>query len=216
MNISAFHTLPLLGIMRGITKQMVDPIANIVISTGLRSVEITMNTPNVNELIGAMQKASNGRFDVGAGTVLNLNDLNVALSAGASFIVSPNVNPQVIEYCAKKSIPVFPGALTPTEVYNAWDAGATMVKLFPSNAFGASYIKDLKGPLDKVKILACGGVSKDTIAEYFEYGASAIAFGSSIFNLDLLKKGDYEEVSNRLSSLISAFKSIDSQSIISY
>lgn len=197
--------LPILGIMRGIKSADIEPLANLCIKHGLSNVEITMNTDSAPELISEMIRAVQGRINVGAGTVLNIADLDRALNAGANFIVSPSIVEDVIEKCIHQNIPVFPGALTPTEVQKAWDLGATMVKLFPATAFGPDYIKELKGPFDKIRIMAVGGVNESNIRSFFEKGAEAVAFGASIFNLKLLSEKQYDQVEERLQKLINSY-----------
>jgi len=153
-----------------------------------------MNTKGAAGMIDKMARLSKGRITVGAGTVLDRNSLQEAVDAGATFIVSPVLVEDVVKYCVKNRIPVFPGALTPQEVYNAWNAGATMVKVFPSNFFGPEYFKELKGPFDGIKLLACGGVTPENIKDYFTNGASAVAFGASVFKKEWLAKGDFASV----------------------
>jgi len=206
MDLEQFRALPLLGILRGITAEMVAPIASIATATGLAAIEVTMNTHDACSLIKQFAEAPGNLFSVGAGTVLSMKQLEEALSAGASFIVCPNTNTEIIRFCADNAIPVFPGALTPTEIFEAWDAGATMVKLFPSSSFGPRYIKDVKGPFDSIELLACGGVSPENIGEYFRNGASAIAFGSSIFDIQELASHNYPKIEQSLRALIGAFR----------
>ena len=131
MDLSLFNKLPILGILRGITSDSIEPLTETAVSSGLYAIEITMNTPDAPGLISQMAKTADGRLAVGAGTVLTMDDLRSALDAGATFIVMPALIADVMDYCVKNSIPVFPGALTPQEIYNAWNAGATMVKVFP-------------------------------------------------------------------------------------
>lgn len=205
MDIKIFEQLPLLAILRGIDSGMISPIAEIAEKAGLKALEITMNTENASRLIGEMSKTCSEKISVGAGTVLTLDDAKQAHEAGATFIVTPCVNVEVIEYCVSHSLPVFPGALTPTEVYTAWTSGATMVKIFPASVFGPKYFRELHGPLDKAKLLACGGVNADNVAEYFSNGASAVAFGSSIFDLKNLRNKNYEVIGTKLQKLVSAY-----------
>lgn len=193
-----------LGILRGIREQAIVPLVEAVVPTGLKALEITMNTDDAPTLIRHLIRAADGRLSVGAGTVLSMTDLSAALDAGAEFIVSPTLVPEVVEYCAAKGIPVFPGALTPQEILAAHRAGATMVKLFPAGAFGPGYLREVKGPFQEIRLLACGGVNPRNIQSYFEHGASAVAFGGSVFQPALLETGDYDEISRRLLALIQA------------
>ena len=146
MDLARFRRLPLLGILRGIAAADVEPLAEAVIGAGLTTVEITMNTAGAPALIARLRAAAGERLMVGAGTVLDLDDLAAALDAGASFIVMPTLDAAVVERCVAERVPVFPGALTPQEIFTAWKAGATMVKVFPAGVFGPGYLREIKGP----------------------------------------------------------------------
>jgi 2-dehydro-3-deoxyphosphogluconate aldolase/(4S)-4-hydroxy-2-oxoglutarate aldolase len=150
MNIQEFEKLPVMGILRGIRYEMVEPLVECIVTSGLKTVEITMNTEGADVLIKKMVSAAKGRLVIGAGTVTTMIDLEKALNAGATFIVMPVTLDLIVKYCVINKIPVFPGALTPNEIYYAWQLGATMVKVFPAKAFGVSYFKEVKAPLDKI------------------------------------------------------------------
>ncbi|MBI3785553.1 MAG: bifunctional 4-hydroxy-2-oxoglutarate aldolase/2-dehydro-3-deoxy-phosphogluconate aldolase, partial [Deltaproteobacteria bacterium] len=154
MDLERFRRLPLLGILRGIAAADVVPLANVAADAGLPAIEVTMNTTGAAGLIRQLNEAAKGRLMVGAGTVLCLDDFDAAVDAGASFIVMPTLVPAVVERCRSAGIPVFPGALTPQEIFNAWQAGATMVKVFPAGAFGPAYLKEVKGPFRNIELLA--------------------------------------------------------------
>lgn len=207
MDIKKFKELPIMGIMRGIEPDFIEPLVETVISAGLKTIEITMNTKMASELIKKAVGVSKNRLMIGAGTVLTLNDLHEACDAGASFIVLPTLIEDVVGYCIKNKIPVFPGALTPQEIYNAWRAGATMVKVFPAKFFGPPYIKEIKGPFKNIELLACGGVTAENIGQFILSGASAVAFGASVFKKEWLKKSDFKSMKKSIASLISAYKS---------
>jgi len=206
MNLTNFEKLPLMGIMRGIEKADIEPLVETVIGAGLETLEVTMNTQGAPDLIREARKASGGKLTIGAGTVLSEEDLEKALDAGASFIVMPCNIKEVIETCIKRNIPVFPGAFTPTEVWNAHKAGAAMVKVFPSSMFGPKYIKELKGPFNDVKLMAVGGVKLEGIGEYFSNGASAVAFGASVFKKEWLKTGDFKSIGSLVRQYVEAVK----------
>lgn len=208
MDVDRFKELPILGILRGITSESVVPITETVVSSGLKAIEITMNTPDATGLIKQMAKAADNRIAVGAGTVLSLKDLYSALDAGATFIVMPALIADVMTYCVKNSIPVFPGALTPQEIYNAWNAGATMVKVFPAKFFGPSYMKEIKGPFQDIKLLACGGISADTIGPFFSAGADAVAFGGGIFKKEWIETGKFSLIGEYISALIKEYERV--------
>ncbi|MFH1664994.1 MAG: bifunctional 4-hydroxy-2-oxoglutarate aldolase/2-dehydro-3-deoxy-phosphogluconate aldolase [Candidatus Omnitrophota bacterium] len=207
MDAGGFRELPLMGILRGIDISDVEPLVEAVIGAGLKAMEITMNTPAADRLIAKAVSVSRGRIAIGAGTVLSAGELDKALVSGASFIVLPACVEDVVKRCVDKNIPVFPGALTPQEVLNAWEMGAAMVKVFPSGLFGPAYIKELKGPFDKIRLMAVGGVRLDNVSEYFSSGADAVAFGASVFKKEWLAKKDYASISRLVGEFVSAVKS---------
>ena len=194
-----------MGILRGVQAESIDSIVETAISSGLQTIEITMNTPGAPDLIRRAMKSARGRLMIGAGTVVTSEHMKLALDAGAGFIVSPMLIYDVVEYCRDNEIPVFPGALTPQEIYNAWVAGATMVKVFPSNLLGPDYINEIKGPFNSIEILACGGVTSENIRSYFDCGASAVAFGGKVFREEWLKARDFESIGRSIKALISAY-----------
>lgn len=194
MNIGEFKICPVLGILRGIKSGSITPLIETVASTGLRAIEITMNTKGAASLIKQAVKASGKRLAIGAGTVLTERDLGTAIDAGATFIVMPVLIEDLVKACVKKKIPVFPGALTPQEIYRAWQSGATMVKVFPSGVFGPNYFAEVKGPFNDIELLACGGVTPENMKEYFKCGASAVAFGASVFRKEWLDRGDFKSI----------------------
>lgn len=204
MDIAKFKQQPIIGIMRGVSLDMIDPLLETVMDTGLQTIEITMNTDGAEKLIQHAVKKAAGRLTIGAGTVLDLESLQTALKAGASFIVLPTLVPEVVKYCVTHKIPVFPGALTPQEILNAWQSGATMVKVFPAKTFGPEYFKELKGPFNNIELLACGGVSPANLKIYVANGASAVAFGSSVFRPDWLANKEFPSINRRISQYLKA------------
>ena len=189
-----FNKLPLMGILRGVNIDEIGPILEAVIPAGLKAIEITMNTQGAAKVIKKAVSVSAGRISVGAGTVLSMDDLDVALEAGAEFIVMPVCVKEIMEFCVQKGIPVFPGAFTPNEVFDAWNLGASMVKVFPAGRFGPAYMKDIKGPLDNVKLMAVGGVKEENIVDFFEAGADAVAFGASVFKKEWLDTKNFAAI----------------------
>lgn len=202
MDLRRFRQLPVLGIIRSSVDIDIEALMDSCASVGLEAVEITMNSNKATAMIRRAVKASAGRTMIGAGTVLDTDTMKEALDAGASFIVMPTLVTDVVESCVKNVIPVFPGALTPQEVHNAWSAGATMVKVFPASVFGPGYIRELKGPFGRIELLACGGVSPDNVRAYFENGACAVAFGSSIFRPDWLERREFDRIRDAVKGLL--------------
>ncbi len=204
MEIAKFKQQPIIGIMRGIGMDILDQLLETIIDTGLQTIEITMNTDGAEQLIRQAIKKSAGRLTIGAGTVLDLKSLQLALKAGATFIVLPTLVPEVVKYCVTHKIPVFPGALTPQEIFNAWQSGATMVKVFPAKTFGPEYFKELKGPFNNIELLACGGVSPANLKIYIGNGASAVSFGASVFRPDWLANKEFPSINRRISQYLKA------------
>ncbi len=206
MDVEKFKKLPLMGIVRGAKAEDAEPLLEASVRAGLETIEVTMNTPGAVKMISRMREVSAGKVMVGAGTVLSESDLKKAVDAGAGFIVMPVFVENIVRSCVEKSVPVFPGALTPNEVFRAHEAGATMVKVFPSSVFGPSYIKALKGPFDKVRLMVVGGVDLENIDKYFASGADAVAFGASIFKKEWIRKKDFTSISRLVGEYVKAVK----------
>jgi len=207
MNVAQFKELPLMGILRGVAPDILDELIESIVSSGLKTIEITMNTQGASELIERATRLARERLVIGAGTVLTVDDLQCALDHGASFIVLPTLVEEVVRHCTKHNIPVFPGALTPQEIHNAWSAGATMVKVFPAKFFGPSYLKEIKGPFHNIELLACGGVNARSIVEFFRAGASGVAFGASIFKKEWLDNKQFVPLAESIKALIAGYRS---------
>jgi len=191
----------ILGIIRGADKNNILEVISAAVAGGIDQLEITLNTPDALELIKIASKSR----EVGAGTVLNVKEAEAAVAAGAGFIVSPLTDLETIKYCKKNKIPVYPGALTPTEIWRAWEVGADMVKVFPIKLFGGpDYVRELKAPFNEIKILACGGVSPQNIKEYFKAGAAGVAVGNSVFNRELMGKRSFELIEQKARELVQA------------
>jgi 2-dehydro-3-deoxyphosphogluconate aldolase/(4S)-4-hydroxy-2-oxoglutarate aldolase len=184
-----------IGIARGISGEFLIPAFEAAIEGGFNHLEVTMNTPEAEKLIKLAAKNLKNKASIGAGTVTTMKQLKGALDAGAEFIVSPVADLKIIRYCVKRNIPVFPGALTPAEILRAWEAGASMVKVFPIASMGGpDYVRELKGPFQQIKLLACGGVTPENLNEYTENGVDGIAIGSRLFKSEWLEKRQYEKI----------------------
>lgn len=204
-SVTEFKKLPIMGILRCAGVVDIERLIETVAATGLRTIEIAMNSHDAVNLISRAVKTASGRLSIGAGTVLTKDILDKAIDAGASFIVMPTLVEAVTKICNDRKIPAFPGAFSPQEVFNAWNAGAAMVKVFPAAMFGPAYIRELKGPFDTIELLACGGVRADTIRSYFASGASAVAFGAGVFRQEWLDKRDYPNIEKSIKELIAHY-----------
>lgn len=170
---------------------------------GLTSIELTMTTPGA---IRMLEKASAELPDFlfGLGTVLDAETARAGILAGARFIVTPALRPDVITMCKRYSIPVFSGALTPTEVVNAWDCGADAAKIFPAEFFGPAYIKSLKAPLPQVELVPTGGVTAENVGEFIKAGAFATAAGSSLVEAKALKEKNWAAITAKAQAFVKA------------
>lgn len=167
--------------------------ADAVCKGGIPIAEITMTVPGAVELIRELTRSGPGDVLVGAGTVLNVEAAKKCLDAGAEFLVSPGLNLEVIQLAAKEGKLMMAGALTPTEVIMAWEAGSDFVKVFPCGQVGgAKYIKALKGPLPQVPLVPTGGVNLNTAAEFVEAGAAALGVGGELVPAGALRSGKPE------------------------
>jgi 2-dehydro-3-deoxyphosphogluconate aldolase / (4S)-4-hydroxy-2-oxoglutarate aldolase len=165
---------------------------------GIRSAEITMTVPGAIHALEKLADKFGDQMLLGAGTVLDPETCRACILAGAQFIVTPALNPATIALSRRYSKPIFPGALTPTEVVAAWEAGADAVKIFPASAMGgAKYIKALKGPLPQIEMIPTGGVNLDTAADFLKAGACAVAVGSELIDAATIKAGKYEVFEER-------------------
>ncbi|MCF2518688.1 bifunctional 4-hydroxy-2-oxoglutarate aldolase/2-dehydro-3-deoxy-phosphogluconate aldolase [Dyadobacter sp. CY351] len=187
-----FNKAPLVGIIRNISPDDVQKILPIYKEAGLTTIEITMNTAGAAEMIRLALETEGEGLNIGAGTVCTKDDLEMALEAGAQFIVTPIINKKVIKSCVKKKVPIFPGAFTPTEIYNAWTLGATMVKIYPATSLGPEYIKDLKAPMNQLKLLPTGGVSLENMSAFLKSGANGLGVGGQLFDKKLIQEQDWE------------------------
>ncbi|MEP2240248.1 MAG: bifunctional 4-hydroxy-2-oxoglutarate aldolase/2-dehydro-3-deoxy-phosphogluconate aldolase [Maribacter sp.] len=195
-----YQTTPVVGIVRGLGTETVMQIVEAYIAAKFYTIEITMNTPNVAEIIAEL-RLKYPDLNVGAGTVCNMADLDKAIAAGAQFIVTPIIDEEVIKKCVAIQIPIFPGAYTPSEIYRAWSLGASAVKVFPATQLGPKYIKDVLAPLNQIKLIPTGGVSKENIKSLFEAGVVGAGMGSSLFNKEMIKRNDFEALQNHFTAI---------------
>jgi len=172
---------------------------------GIPILEITMTVPRAVRVIEQVADAYGDEVVVGAGTVLDAETARACILAGANFVVSPSLNLATIETCLRYSIVVTPGALTPTEVVTAWQAGADAVKIFPCSAMGgAKYLRALKAPLPQVEMIPTGGVSLTTAAEFIQAGAFALGVGADLVDTKAIRAGQSEKVTEAARAYLAA------------
>lgn len=174
---------------------------------GIPILEVTMTVPGAIKVIEQIVEKYGDNSLIGAGTVLNAETARACIAAGAQFIVAPGTDIATIGSCNRLDIPVMPGALTPTEVITAWEAGADCVKVFPCGAVGgASYIRALKAPLPHIQLVPTGGVSVKTAADFIKAGALALGVGADLVDLKALREGRAEAITERAMEYVQIVK----------
>ncbi|WP_338788315.1 bifunctional 4-hydroxy-2-oxoglutarate aldolase/2-dehydro-3-deoxy-phosphogluconate aldolase [Metabacillus sp. FJAT-53654] len=172
----------IVAVIRGAEPENIVPIARALKAGGVKTLEITVETPRVLELIQRVSSDMGDEVIVGAGTVLDPETARSAIMAGAKFIFSPTVNIETIKITKRYGVISIPGALTPTEIVTAYENGADIIKVFPANVFGPSYLKDIHGPIPQIPLMPTGGLDVHNVGEYIKAGAVAAGIGSSLVN----------------------------------
>lgn len=174
---------------------------------GIPILEITLTVPGAVQIIKDLALRLGDQVLIGAGTVLDADAARACIDAGARFIVSPSLDIPTIDTCRALDVPIFPGALTPTEVVTAWKAGADAVKVFPANAMGgATYLKSLKAPLPQIELIPTGGVSLTNVADFIAAGAMALGVGADLVDLAALRRGDAAAITTKARQYVAAVK----------
>ncbi|NLB74239.1 MAG: bifunctional 4-hydroxy-2-oxoglutarate aldolase/2-dehydro-3-deoxy-phosphogluconate aldolase [Firmicutes bacterium] len=173
---------------------------------GILALEVTMTSPGALEAIREASLVFKDEAIIGAGTVLDPERAEAAITAGARFIVSPVTNFDLIKLCRRYSIMCVPGAFTPTEVLAAWEAGADFVKIFPAGNVGPSFLKDILGPLPQVRLTPTGGINLQNIGDFIRAGASFVGVGSSLINKDMVREKRWDDLSELASKFIEEVK----------
>lgn len=184
------------------------PMSQALLAGGITALEFTLTNPAALETItkvkAALTEFADGRAVIGAGTVLDAAATQAAVEAGAQFIVSPSTNYGTIEMCQKLGVANMPGALTPTEIVGAWNAGASVVKIFPARAFGPTYLKDVLAPLPHLKLMPTGRVDLDNVGQYIKNGAFATGIGSNLVDKQLVAARDWAALKERATAYVQA------------
>ncbi|WP_066188433.1 bifunctional 4-hydroxy-2-oxoglutarate aldolase/2-dehydro-3-deoxy-phosphogluconate aldolase [Gracilibacillus timonensis] len=191
------------AVIRKTTKENIVPILEALAEGGVHHVEITAETPQVNQIIEKAVREADPAMKVGAGTVLDPETARSVIMAGAAFVVSPTWNVDTLRLCQRYGIEHIPGVLTPTEISVACEHGARMVKIFPADSVGPSYIKNIRGPLPHVSAMVTGGITLNNMNDYLQAGSAAVGIGSNLVNAVQLKsEADYQELTKRAEDYI--------------
>ena len=194
------------AVLRAPNGDILADVAEALLAGGVEAIEITFTVPGAHRVLEQVADRLGDRILLGAGTVLDTETARVALLAGAEFIVSPTTNLDVIRLCRRYDKAVMPGALTPTEVLTAWEAGADIVKVFPSDLTGPKYLGALHGPLPQVRLMPTGGVNLDTAADFLRAGACALGIGGSLVESKAVAAGDMQRIESLARQYIEIIK----------
>ena len=200
------------AVLRAPSGEMLSDVAEALLAGGVEAIEVTFTVPGAHRVLEQVADRLGDKILLGAGTVLDPETARVALLAGAEFVVSPTVNLEVIRICQRYDKAVMPGALTPTEVLAAWEAGADVVKVFPSDVTGPKYLKALHGPLPQVRLMPTGGVNLDTAAEFLRCGAWALGIGGSLVEAKAVAAGDMARIEDLAKQYVEIVKKTRRQS----
>ncbi len=202
----ALSGMPVIGILRRCPPRHVGDVAIAAHEAGLTALEITLDSTRPFDAIRALIAAHPG-LAVGAGTVRSVGEVTLAVEAGARFIVSPHLDPEVIAAASAAGVVSIPGAATPTEVWRATTGGADLVKVFPARELGGpAYLEAIRAPLGQPALVPTGGVDASNAAAFLEAGATALGVGGGLFPADALQSGDIAEVERRCRCLVAAIR----------
>ncbi len=182
----------------GVLSAVIDALA----AGGVRVFEVTMTVPRAIEMIGQLTASLPPDLVVGAGTVLDADTARGAIDAGARFVVSPVFRRSMLEACQAQGTAVIPGCFTPTEILDAWEAGADVVKVFPATSLGPGFIKDVRAPLPQVKLMPTGGVSIENAGDWLRAGAVAVGIGSALVDTAAVRAGSFDLLTGRGARLV--------------
>jgi 2-dehydro-3-deoxyphosphogluconate aldolase/(4S)-4-hydroxy-2-oxoglutarate aldolase len=193
-DLARVHQTGIVAVMRASSGELLADVAEALAAGGVEVMEVTFTVPRAHQVLERVAQRLGSRILLGAGTVLDPETARIALLSGAEFIVSPTVNLSVIKLCRRYDKLVIPGAFTPTEVLTAWEAGADIVKIFPSEVTGPAYLKALGGPLPQVRMMPTGGVNLDSAAAFLRAGAFALGVGGSLVDPPAVASGELAKI----------------------
>lgn len=179
-------------------------VADALAIGGVHALEVTMTVPGAVGLIAELVKSLPSHIVVGAGTVMDAETATKVIDAGASFVVSPIFDRPTVDRCKAAGVPVMPGCFSPTEIYTAWSAGADVIKVFPATALGATYFKDLRGPMPELRLMPTGGVSVENAGAWIRAGAVALGVGSALVDPAVVARRDFDTLTHRARAFVDA------------
>jgi 2-dehydro-3-deoxyphosphogluconate aldolase/(4S)-4-hydroxy-2-oxoglutarate aldolase len=195
--VSAIEASGIVAVVRISDPSKLDAVVAALVEADIRTLEITMTVPGAIEHIRRTARMLPEGFVLGAGTVVDADTVNRAIDAGASFIVSPVYRRSVVDAALTRNVAVAPGCLTPTEILEAWDNGAQLVKVFPATSMGPGYLKDLHGPMPQLKLVPTGGVTVDNAGDWIAAGATAVGVGTSLLDKKAVAEDRFDVIVER-------------------
>ena len=184
----------IIAVIRSTVSEDLISFIDIVVESGINSIEVTLTTPNALSIIKQLRNNYENSILLGAGTVIDLDGAKRAIDAGAEFIVMPIYNIEVINYLKNNRFPIISGAFSPTEIYNSYHAGADMIKIFPANLLGIKNFKSLQIIAPKIPLMVTGGITTDNSREWLDSGADVLGIGSSLINDQIISSKDYDKL----------------------
>ena len=194
----------IIAVVRAKRTGQVVPLAEALVAGGVIAVEVTMTTPDAIAAIREVKQKLGARALIGVGTVLDAVTCRAAIEAGAEFVVSPIVRPELVPICHAANVPVMLGAYTPTEAQLAHEAGADFVKIFPADGLGPKYIRNLLAPLPHLRLVPTGGVDLNTIADFLKAGCAAVGAGGSLITVKILETDNWPELTRLAAQFVAA------------
>lgn len=198
----------IVAIIRGISAESGDATAEALYQGGIVFLEVTLNTDGALGMISRFKEKYEGRMRIGAGTVLDIGQAKEAVAAGAEYLISPNLDEEVVYYGVEQGVEVWPGTMTPTEIVRAYKAGASAVKVFPLGSLGVNYLKEIRGPLNHIPMVATGGVNLNNIRTVLDAGAIAVGLGGNLVDKQLVKEGKFDELTKLAQAFVTEVKGI--------
>ena len=204
--LSRVYNTGVVAILRAPSGERLADVAEALLAGGVEVIEVTFTVPAAHRVLEKIADRLGDKLLLGAGSVLDPETARIAMLSGAEFIVSPTVNLKVIEICRRYAKPVMPGAMTPTEALTAWQAGADIIKLFPSEVTGPKLIKAIHGPMPQIPLMPTGGVNLETAGDFIRAGACALGMGSTLAPKDSIAAGDMRRIESLAGQFIKIVK----------
>ncbi|WP_349901867.1 bifunctional 4-hydroxy-2-oxoglutarate aldolase/2-dehydro-3-deoxy-phosphogluconate aldolase [Parafrigoribacterium humi] len=192
---------PIIAVLRARDATDYDAVIDVLVENGVHSVELTLSTPNTFEHLPALVARGGADVEIGLGTITTVGQAQRAIDAGATYLVTPITRLDIVELAVRNGIPVFPGGLTPTELYSAWEVGATAVKIFPAETVGPQYGSHLRGPFPELQFVPSGGITLADIPLWLHAGATAVSLGGPLIG-DALKGGSLAALADRCTAAV--------------